>query len=774
MGAWFLGIIRGLFASIDKIIALFIDGFYALIFNISNVQIFSNRDFAEFASRLTVIITIFMLFKLSFSFLNYIINPDNMNDKSKGVTKIIQNVIVSLVLLVSYQFVFDKAMELQNRIILNDTIPKLILGTKTENEMQAPSKLSFYLYSSFIIPNQEIRTKCEGYAFNGSFASTTDGCDLSEYTNDVVNLNLGGKTYLAPNDQLNAIVSQKYTAGLFDNVISWKKGEIFAFDYMYIVSTAFGVVAALLLLSFCFDIAIRTIKLAFFRLIAPIPIISYIDPNKGEGIFKKWLTNVGKTYADLFVRLIAIYFAIYVIQIVINNYQSLSYINGNSVTNPLVVIFIIIGALMFAKQFPKLFQDITGISFENKLQLNPLKRIQEQALGGKALSVGAAGVLGGTIAGVGNLGNKVMRFKETAQLNGGGTKGKVLAGLGAGLSGIAGTASGFWNSSRNASSSGKIIDSVIKGVGTANTHRTEREIGYSEGASTLGIMGAKLADKFGLETDYQRMNRRIRNAKSVQSTFGAIEKEIGEEYSIKAPKYLTQIKDSTIKANAKQVWDDAVNASIKFSSYKNVDIYTLRKEAGAEYDARLQKVKTALDDFNSSVSLNNFIIDATTTDKAIENNISLNEISRAKALRDAYKLAISVDRDTAINNAEKQYEDERKALQQLAFNTDQAAKALFFKLLDEGIIEKASIKESMETIRRTVENSEDFSEKAKTTYNGNDFEAIKKQIDDDNNAVINLEGSEEFRRAKASHEAANLGEKSYNNMLDTHATKQKN
>lgn len=61
--------------------------------------------------------------------MNYIVNPDAMTDKSKGFSKLIQNIAVALVLLVSYQFLFDKAMELQQKIVDNNTIPKLIIGS---------------------------------------------------------------------------------------------------------------------------------------------------------------------------------------------------------------------------------------------------------------------------------------------------------------------------------------------------------------------------------------------------------------------------------------------------------------------------------------------------------------------------------------------------------------------------------------------------------------------------------------------------------------------
>ena len=225
--AWLIGIFRGLFAVIDKVIVWLVETLYNLIFYISSVQIFTNRELGDFTNRIAVILTIFMLFKLSFSFLNYIINPDNMTDKGKGVSKLIQNIAVSLVLLVSYQFVFDKAMELQQKILDNQTIPKLIFGTssvQTEGSGDAknPRTLSFALFSSFVVPNTTLPAECNGYSFRENPA---DNCDINTY-------NVGIADYIAPNGetisaneginaQFNAIVKYKDTKEILVHMIVW-------------------------------------------------------------------------------------------------------------------------------------------------------------------------------------------------------------------------------------------------------------------------------------------------------------------------------------------------------------------------------------------------------------------------------------------------------------------------------------------------------------------------------------------------------------------------
>ena len=135
------------------------------------------------------------------------------------------------------------------------------------------------------------------------------------------------------------------------------------------------------------DVAVRSLKLAFFQLIAPIPILSYIDPKSGkDGLFKKWYEMCFKTFLSLFIRLLALYFAVYVISKVADM-QLVDLIDGSYVGGwNLLTVFIIIGALMFAKQLPEILKGL-GIKLDGdgKFTLNPLRKMENQMLGGKYL-----------------------------------------------------------------------------------------------------------------------------------------------------------------------------------------------------------------------------------------------------------------------------------------------------------------------------------------------------------------------------------------------------
>ena len=132
-------------------------------------------------------------------------------------------------------------------------------------------------------------------------------------------------------------------------------------------------------------------KLGFLQLISPIPIISYIDPSSSKnGMFSKWLKEVGKTYADLFIRLGAVYFAITLIAALMQN-------SDLGTTNFLARVFIILGILIFANQIPKLIGDLLGVKIDGNFSLNPMRKINSSPIA-NAVVGGEAGLGGGGVA----------------------------------------------------------------------------------------------------------------------------------------------------------------------------------------------------------------------------------------------------------------------------------------------------------------------------------------------------------------------------------------
>lgn len=423
---WFSKSIRIFFFWMDRIIYNFIPMVYDLLISIARTSVLSQGDITAMADRIYKLLAVFMVFKVTFSLIMYVVNPDDFSEKTKGVGKLTANVIISLALLILTPYIFRMAYSLQTILLEDNSLATLIFGQGTNKNFltTAGEDMAYITMSPFVTPNLGIieLSKCSElmvrYA-DGEYHANENctGVDISD--NEIRDNKENTMAALINDDNFDEETLRTYVAGLEHRSLALmfrqsivtatnEENDVFIMDYKFIISTAVGVVILLLLITFCMDVALRSIKLAFLQLVAPIPIISYIDPKSGkDGIFKKWYQMCFKTFLSLFVRLLALYFAVYIISKVADM-KLVDIIDGSYVTNALIAILIIIGALMFAKQLPNILKDL-GIKLDGdgKFTLNPLKKFGEQALGGKQLlGLGAAGAAAG-LAGATNFASRV-------------------------------------------------------------------------------------------------------------------------------------------------------------------------------------------------------------------------------------------------------------------------------------------------------------------------------------------------------------------------------
>ena len=264
--------------------------------------------------------------------------------------------------------------------------------------------MAFYVMIPFFSPNYSVEglSECmnmvdENGDFNEACSEALESAGLTDYdhenyTHGIKNQSLGltfrARTALAT------------TAEVEDE--GDDADQHFVIDYKKPLSTVTAVVVCLLLISFCIDIGVRSVKLAFLQLIYPIPVISYMDPKSGkDGMFSKWYKMCLSTFLSLFIRLLALYFGIYIITKVADM-GMYDIVNGSQITNGWVKIFVIIGVLMFVKQLPKILENM-GVKIEGdgKFNLNPLKKLEEGAVGGKRITGAAGGLAVGAMHGRG-------------------------------------------------------------------------------------------------------------------------------------------------------------------------------------------------------------------------------------------------------------------------------------------------------------------------------------------------------------------------------------
>lgn len=386
-----MDLVRSVFAAIDRGVYGLIGILYSYIEKIAEHNLFDPEILNNISNKLYSFIAIFMLFKISFSLINYIINPDSIVDKEKGGPKLITNILITFGLIIVAPFGFSLLYEAQTAILDEHLISNILLSDtpSTNNKMYISSFCEEYKYPP-ITPSTKIdSTTGKVVPQTGTYIALmtlrpfiqVDDNALSERGEETVKEFLDSGYCEASN--VNELMESSIV--IFDNST---KQVLYIMDYNILLSTIIGIIVVLIFAGFCLDAALRTVKLYFLQIIAPIPIMSYIDPSSSKkGLFSKWLKEVGITWADLFLRLAAVYFAIFVI----------SNLEVNTSDGLIMNVLLILGTLMFAKKLPDILKKMFNIDLKGDFKLNPLKKFQEQAFGGKQIMGAATGLAAGTL-----------------------------------------------------------------------------------------------------------------------------------------------------------------------------------------------------------------------------------------------------------------------------------------------------------------------------------------------------------------------------------------
>ena len=408
--------LRGLMLSLCDIIYRLIVFVYDVFYNLGTARLLTDKDIQPIFQRIGLIIGLFMVFRVTFAFIQYIINPEAMIDKQKGIGKIVAKVIISIVLLGSTQYLFNAAFTIQNKVLESQVLEKVILGgeyAETESGMRDfGSNLSATIFSSFYRINDdpylskpEVYNLCENIlGKNNDMLKENIRINSGSIVGSGANICLNVKSeYNNYDEQMEEIISSSKET---------KEEYIINFDGDGILTVLVGLVCLYTGFMFTFQIGVRLIQLAYLELIAPIPIMMYVTP-KGDEQLKKWVTQCTTTFLDFFLRVAIIYFAKFIIEIILNaDILGSIYAESNGIYNVYITCVMIIATLLFVKKVPNLLKEIFpslggaagfdyGLSFK-KTFVEPLKSAYNSPLGW-GLKLGKAGA----VAGIGAIDRKI-------------------------------------------------------------------------------------------------------------------------------------------------------------------------------------------------------------------------------------------------------------------------------------------------------------------------------------------------------------------------------
>lgn len=271
--------VTGLFLLIDGIVYWAISKLFGVFYSLASNEFISSEIYTQIAEKFQVIIGVVMLFFVATSLLKALVDPDNLN---KNTSKIVKNILVAVILLGVVPSIFKYAFKLQNTVIESHVIETLLFGKQdTPSVEQIGNQTAMNVLSAFLVVPDNLDVDGSGL----TWAEMKENIVIGGYFQDITALVEPAK------DNINGV------------------------SYTPLITTACGMFLIYVLVSFCIDLGIRVFKLAFYQIIAPIPILMYIIPEK-KSVFDNWIKATMATYLEVFIRLFVMFGVVFLAQII--------------------------------------------------------------------------------------------------------------------------------------------------------------------------------------------------------------------------------------------------------------------------------------------------------------------------------------------------------------------------------------------------------------------------------------------------------------------------
>ncbi|MBQ4633794.1 MAG: hypothetical protein IJB71_00410 [Bacilli bacterium] len=556
---------RNLLALVDGLIYEAGARLYDLMIAIAEAKVFEDTTILTVAGRVYQLLGLIMLFKMIFSFLMYVINPDELMDKKKGVGNIIKRIIITLVLIVITPWAFEQSRNLQIYVIDDKVIEYFVFGQSKPSNASAGYNLMYITGKSFVAPYYCANETCEDKS-----ETTLEVCG-ADWDERLPNIDASGTVtntsvfkcgHGAASKNGYAVDLYKATTldgdGHYDLMALMRVGaansglaifdDIRAYsNYQFLWSTLVGIFICYMLLVMCIDMAVRSVKLAFYEMIAPIPIVSYVGFKEGkDSMLNKWFSQCLKTYADLFTRIAGLQIAVFFIDEIADT--------GFAKNDLFVNIFLILGALTFAKELPKILEGM-GVKFGGGGGFNLKKKYSSPGL---SMALGAgAGLVGGMAA----------NWQASRQSGRNPFKSTFSA--------LGGAATGF---GRGAFAGAKDKDGfgIAKGMGAAG--KGGQKIVRNAGTSLGGRVIAGAQQRMGIDTEADRYKKKFDKQDDWQKARKGLEEYASGEV----------LKDNAFTVGSVE-WTDVTGTKVRSNgvnlSLLRAEIQRMQSDSSGRYTA---------------------------------------------------------------------------------------------------------------------------------------------------------------------------------------------
>jgi len=175
-----LNMLNSMYYNVGSIFIALLIGIYRTVANtydlmITFTQSSSLFDFSKlsnavkgFSDSIYTLIAVFMLFRITITMIEYLIDPDKLTDKSTGTGKLITRVIISIILVISFNdFIMPKVYELQDALLSPNSIIFKFFDTQSSGgssngNTNANTSLGTTKYDSAAECNKNCNGTCNG------------------------------------------------------------------------------------------------------------------------------------------------------------------------------------------------------------------------------------------------------------------------------------------------------------------------------------------------------------------------------------------------------------------------------------------------------------------------------------------------------------------------------------------------------------------------------------------------------------------------------------
>ncbi|MGN1374156.1 MAG: hypothetical protein ACI4XK_02465 [Bacilli bacterium] len=447
-----------IFLLIDSVVYAIIGWAYDMFTIIAGARVLDESALRDLADRIYIVIGVIALFIVAYALLQAIIDPDKASKGDTSLGKIIPNIAIAIVGIAIVPTIFNYAYDVQRMILCNNIIPKLLLDNSISYDdngyyksEKSGAEIATLLFESFFYPKND----------DGGYANVSSEEGYIQMLHDTHGDFTGGDLGQAYEDAKKGGWFWTTFSPFIDDIA---KGNV---GYLIIISTIAGGYCAYVLITYCFDAAIRAVKLAYLEILAPLPLLLIIVPGQKK-IFQNWLKKTLSCFFEIFIRIFAIVFVAFIMRHLpdlIFNMSSMFNNGYGCLTNPGFITMLLIRALLinalfaFMKQAPKLVSDITGIDSKSF----------GIGLKGKGILGDALGTLGGV------------------------AKGAATGALGAGWSSAMNTKGGFKNKLAAFGAGAKYgaANGAKKGGNQFNAMRSQHYTDVLHGKGKAGLFGGQ-------------------------------------------------------------------------------------------------------------------------------------------------------------------------------------------------------------------------------------------------------------------------------------------